>query len=1121
MSADTQQLIQQSLQGDQRAFGQIVERYQGAVSAMAYSVTGNLAQSEDLAQEAFIIAWKKLGALQKHESLSAWLCGIARNLARDWMRTQAARPTISMETLDETVQPLGESPVAAQQRRERSDLVWTALAEIPENYREPLILFYREGESIRDIAEALDLSEDNVKQRLSRGRKLLRAEVARTVEDTLADTRPGKAFTAGVIAALPALYVAKAGAAEMTSTSAKAAAAPAAMGALIKITLSVAVVAGLVLGGVGWRLGQLPWGTAEAPTDTERAAVGPVDSGVNQGEKTAVLRTAAADVDTNGVASANSPDTSVSGITVFRGTGTPASNMRVVLVNEDKKHETLSDEQGEFAFQNTEAGEFSLVAFDADFVEAPVDEYRSAVYPITVGQTEDRLDIRLEVPSVGKIYGSVLDTKTGEGIAGVKVSIFRYGAGGSFEGTSDNDGHYTILGLKEGAWLAGLDRDNPILCSRDSKDLVTVVLDSDGRTALDIQVDRGLSFSGRVVDSNGDPIAKADIEASLAGPFPDRDSIGNSSLHSRADGSFTLWGVHPRDLVQLVASYQDLKSYAVVVSPDEHGNIDSPVLKLVPQTEVSGRFVDESGRTIEALAGYRYDNPEVPGSWRYDGNLPAATFQILVPPGEYEFMGRNSLDGMRLTGLPQALHVGTQPVSNLALTVPTSEDFDRADRHSLTGRAITNDGSPTPHFTVSLSTKFPTDAPTRLYGATGEDGAFLFENVPDGMCSIWALPSDEFYLPGSVSDIDPAKTKTVNIVVTRAATLRGKVSAAQTGEPVTNFLVERGTIDSLGARQKSGVPKKTKSERGEFSVPGEVDTNWFLQVTADGLAPLVLTGTALKSGDESAVMEFKLQPGRTVRGAVTNSSNEPIADALVFLDHEIAGRSTRNLGTSKVKTDDAGLFQITSIPDDTEWVYTGKEGFAMTRVPLADQMHVMLGEGGVVEGRVTIGGAAPASPYNVEATAPETGDTVSATIAADGTYRLEGLMELTYLLCVNAGYPTVYFLDEVVSPESGVTITADLNIPSGDSVVWGVARDADGAPLSMPIHCTIGGIAKQTQSDEFGNYRIEGLPAGPASLAVKVPEFDAKGGWTFRALAESSVELEAGTETEHNVALSP
>lgn len=214
MSADTHELIQQSLQGDQRAFGLIVERYQGAVSAMAYSVTGNLAQSEDLAQEAFIIAWKKLGGLQKHESLVAWLCGIARNLARDWVRTQAARPTLSMEHLDETVQPLGEAYEVAQHQRDRADLVWTALAEIPENYREPLILFYRQGESIRDIAEALELTEDNVKQRLSRGRKLLRAEVARTVEDTLADTRPGKAFTLGVIAALPALYGAKTAAVE-------------------------------------------------------------------------------------------------------------------------------------------------------------------------------------------------------------------------------------------------------------------------------------------------------------------------------------------------------------------------------------------------------------------------------------------------------------------------------------------------------------------------------------------------------------------------------------------------------------------------------------------------------------------------------------------------------------------------------------------------------------------------------------------------------------------------------------------------------------------------------------------------------------------------------------------
>lgn len=1114
MSADTQQLIQQSLRGDQRAFGQIVERYQGAVSAMAYSVTGNLAQSEDLAQEAFIIAWKKLGALQKHESLSAWLCGIARNLARDWMRTQAARPTVSMEHLDQAVQPFGESHDATQRQRDRADLVWMALAAIPENYREPLILFYRQGESIRDIAEALELSEDNVKQRLSRGRKLLRAEVARTVEDTLADTRPGKAFTAGVIAALPVLYGAKAAAAEMASTSATAATAPAAMGALMKIALPVAVVVVVTLGGVGWQLG-LP--QSEAPKATNSTAPATVDLG----ERSATTRDNPTIMNTAAIASgvASNADRTVSGIVVFRDTGAPASNMRVILFNEDKKRETVSDEQGKYVFQNSVAGDLSLVAFDNDFIETPADDYRSAIYPIAVGQGEDTREIRVEVPLVGKVYGRILDAKTGEGIANIKVNIFRYGAGGSFEGTSDVDGHYTVLGVKAGTWLAGLDRNNPILCSRESKDLVTVVMDNNGSTALDIQVDRGISFSGHVVDSDGNPVANADIEASLVGPFPERDSIGNVSLHSGTDGAFTLWGVQPRDLVQVIANFQDLKSYATVVSPNEHGNMESPLLKLVPQTEVSGRFVDESGRGVQALAGYQYDLPELERIWHYPNDRPAATFQILVTPGEYEFRGR--IGGTWLSGPQQPLSVGTDSISNLVLTVSTTEDSGKAGRYTLSGRVLTNDGSPTRHCSVALSSGFQANASTPKYSESGTEGEFTFEHVPDGTCSVWAIPSDEFYLPASVTDIDPSKTKSVDIVVTRAATLRGVVLDAQNGEPVNNFELKCGTIDSFGGRQQTGDLKNMQSRLGEFNVPGALDTDWFVQVSADSFAPLVLTGTALKSGEESAVLEFKLLPGRIVRGTVTNSSNEPIADALVFLDHEMVGRSSGRLGTSKVKSDEAGHFEITTVPDDTEWVYAGKVGLAMARVPLADQVHLVLGEGGVIEGRVTIGGVAPETPYTVEAIVPETGETVATTISPDGFYRLTGLMDLCYLLCAKADYPTVYFLDEVVTPQSGVAVTADLDIPAGEAMVWGVVSDADGVPLSMPVQCTVGGIAKQIQADEAGNYRIEGLPAGPASVAVKVPVFDAKGGRSFHALSESEVNLESGTETEHNIVYAP
>jgi len=81
--------------------------------------------------------------------------------------------------------------------------LWRSLEKIPENYREPLVLFYREHRSIEQVAAELELSEDAVKQRLSRGRKLLQEEVQAFVENTLRRTAPGQVFSGAVLAALP------------------------------------------------------------------------------------------------------------------------------------------------------------------------------------------------------------------------------------------------------------------------------------------------------------------------------------------------------------------------------------------------------------------------------------------------------------------------------------------------------------------------------------------------------------------------------------------------------------------------------------------------------------------------------------------------------------------------------------------------------------------------------------------------------------------------------------------------------------------------------------------------------------------------------------------------------
>ena len=190
-------LWQMTCRDDREAFEELVRRHQSVVSAVAYNGCGDLTQSEDIAQETFWAAWRDPTRLR------AWLCGIARNLARNSNR-RAAR---GASQLDESVDPAALTPEPHDEAvsREEETLVWDALEVIPENYREPLILFYREQQSVAEVAAALELSSDAVKQRLSRGREMLREQVANVVEGTLRRSRPQAGFTLGVMAGLSAM----------------------------------------------------------------------------------------------------------------------------------------------------------------------------------------------------------------------------------------------------------------------------------------------------------------------------------------------------------------------------------------------------------------------------------------------------------------------------------------------------------------------------------------------------------------------------------------------------------------------------------------------------------------------------------------------------------------------------------------------------------------------------------------------------------------------------------------------------------------------------------------------------------------------------------------------------
>jgi RNA polymerase sigma factor (sigma-70 family) len=209
MRQDDAGLVADCLSGNHDAFRQIVERYQTLLCSLAYCATGSISHSEDLAQETFVAAWKDLRELRERSRLKSWLCSILRFRISHQLRAQGREPIHASEPLDTVAAAPGPeaTPSAQAMSHEEAAILWRSIGQLPDTYRVPLVLFYREHQSVEAVATNLDLTEDAVKQRLSRGRKMLQEQVLALVEGALARTNPGQAFTLAVLAALPAMTI--------------------------------------------------------------------------------------------------------------------------------------------------------------------------------------------------------------------------------------------------------------------------------------------------------------------------------------------------------------------------------------------------------------------------------------------------------------------------------------------------------------------------------------------------------------------------------------------------------------------------------------------------------------------------------------------------------------------------------------------------------------------------------------------------------------------------------------------------------------------------------------------------------------------------------------------------
>lgn len=178
---DDAELVARAEQGDRAAFEQLVERYYAVAASAAFTILNDREAARDCAQEAFLEAARKLNTLREKSKFGAWIYGIARQQAIYILRRQKLHSQALQVKSDESRAQDRSDHLPAEQakKQEKLESIRRALNEVPEIYREVLILKYIDGRSHEEIAKILDLSMAAVDKRLMRGKELLRESLRR------------------------------------------------------------------------------------------------------------------------------------------------------------------------------------------------------------------------------------------------------------------------------------------------------------------------------------------------------------------------------------------------------------------------------------------------------------------------------------------------------------------------------------------------------------------------------------------------------------------------------------------------------------------------------------------------------------------------------------------------------------------------------------------------------------------------------------------------------------------------------------------------------------------------------------------------------------------------------
>ncbi|MBL8726582.1 MAG: sigma-70 family RNA polymerase sigma factor [Planctomycetes bacterium] len=1036
-----------------------------ALRSLARALLGGHADAEDLVQDTLLAS---LQSPCPDAGRRPWLVGTLRNLALLWRRTSTRRA--AREVAAAAAPKPGEGdPAAIAAQAEAMREVAAAVHELEEPFRTVVVLRFWRGLLPEAIAQQLGVPRNTVRSRLQRGLERLRARLDRN----FGERRGWQAALVPLASQTPlASYVGLAtpGAGAVGTT----------FGAILMANLQVGLVTAALVA-VGVLVWWLDHPSAEPPTPrpgqrTEAAAAhAAVASHGDAATTTAVVAADTPPADRQ--AAEPAPSLTVLG-SVTRAK-TPCPDVALTLqwfdgmdtnATPTSLHNVRSDASGQFVWRGpVRSNTGTLRAVRA----GTADDTMILCTPqhVHAGQTVAKLPVTL-LALEHTVFGRVHDVH-GAPIAGAELTVNGWR---DIATSSDADGRYELK-VPGPPYLLLVHKT-----SYRERMLDATVVEGMPRNELDIELQPGAAFSGRVVDAAGKPIAGAKVRASGLALGTETD----------AAGQFVFGGAAPDESHGLTVTKAGFQPTTKGATAGE-----APVeIVLHPGLELTLRAVGERG---EALSGVRV-------------GVRSEAFRPMENHGYTDAQGL-----LRLCDLP-AKRIDL--VADKAGFVAARSEVDvpalrgevvlmlRAGR-AIAGRVLDQRGLPIVGASIHCEVT-PADSEPRTVGSrirSDGEGRFELRDLPPEPCHVLAHHDD--YRRASLPVVGGSPADLL-VRMEPAASVTGRVVDGISGAPVAAFTIELSADHEVHPLQYVH-PVRFAAPDGSFAIKHwqlQPDTALFVDVAASGYAPQRIVGAARVDAPRDMHV-IQLFPGTTVCGIVRDAvSGMPVQDAEVVLlpgdPEDISHRSyvtATDGGPNKTAsfTNAEGRFELRCVPPGQNRLQLAHRDYpkrtfgpfeVQAGVPVLE-VEPTLKPGSTLRGRVTGMPQAAGMKLAVRGIGDKTLDCL---LGADCSFEVLGVPAGKVSLSFSPAKGTRYTLQVEVGDAPRADVVFAIPQPGTGSV----RATVTGMPRGRGVVASLGAAPGQCSTVRTFEYADAGFVVGdlpPGRYEVEVyPNFGAGSG---------------------------